>query len=89
MLGVTVLIVGGFLTQYCVDLSVRRALGFDVTLISDGHSTCDESGLSYEKIVLHHNNILTVLKFNEHGISLQSSDSIILSLKPNKPRSTE
>ncbi|QII38295.1 cysteine hydrolase [Rouxiella badensis] len=88
---VTHLIVGGFLTQYCVDLSVRRALalGFDVTLISDGHSTCDESGLSYEQIVSHHNNILTVLKLNGHGISLQSSDSIIISLKPNKPQSTE
>ncbi|WP_281075335.1 cysteine hydrolase family protein [Klebsiella quasivariicola] len=72
------LLVGGFMTQYCVDLSVRRAvtLGFDVTLISDGHSTCDIGGLSYEQIIAHHNNILPVFKLNGHGINLLPSNLI-------------
>ncbi|MCM2448477.1 isochorismatase family protein [Rahnella sp. CG8] len=77
-IAVTHLVVGGFLSQYCVDLSVRRAvaLGFDVTLIGDGHSTCDESGLSFEQIIAHHNNILPVLKLDGHGVTVQSADSI-------------
>ncbi|MEA9392361.1 cysteine hydrolase family protein [Acerihabitans sp. TG2] len=77
-MGVTHLVVGGFMSQYCVDLSVRRAvaLGFDVTLIEDGHSTCDESGLSFEQIIVHHNNILPVLKLDGHGVALQSADSV-------------
>ncbi len=81
-LRITDLIVGGFLTQYCVDLTVRRAvmLGFDVTLISDGHSTCDESGLSCEQIIAHHNKILPVFKMNGHGVTLRSSDTVIASL---------
>lgn len=77
------LLVGGFMTQYCVDLSVRRAVtsGFDVTLISDGHSTCDMGGLSYEQIIAHHNNILPVFKLNGHGITLLPSH--LISLKAN------
>lgn len=76
------ILVGGFLTQYCVDISVRRAvaLGFNVTLISDGHSTCDESGLSYEQIIAHHNNILPVYKLDGHSITVQSTESILKDL---------
>ncbi len=75
---ITHLVVGGFLSQYCVDLSVRRAvaLGFDVTLIEDGHATCDENGLSFEQIIAHHNNILPVLRLDGHGVALQSCDSL-------------
>lgn len=76
---ITDLVVGGFLTQYCIDLSVRRAvmLGFDVTLISDGHSTCDENGLTCEQIVSHHNNILPIFKLNGHGVSVLPCDSVM------------
>ncbi len=89
-LQITNLVVGGFLTQYCVDLTVRRAvmLGFDVTLLSDGHSTCDENGLSCEQIIAHHNNILPVFTLNGHGVALQSSETVIASLALNQPQGT-
>lgn len=73
------LVVGGFLTQYCLDLSIRRAvsLGFNVTLISDGHSTCDESGITFDKIIAHHNNILPVLNIDGRSIEVKTADEIV------------
>ena len=42
-LGTTQLIVTGMQTEFCVDTTCRRALslGFDVTLVSDAHTTKD------------------------------------------------
>lgn len=58
--GATRLVIGGTMTQYCVDTTVRRAvsLGFDVTLVADGHTTGDAGGLLAEQIVMHHNTTL-------------------------------
>lgn len=54
------LIVVGCKTQFCVDTTVRRAasLGYDVTLVSDGHSTTSSRVLSAAKIIAHHNQLL-------------------------------
>lgn len=73
------LVVGGFLTQYCLDLSIRRAvsLGFSVTLISDGHSTCDESGITFDKIIAHHNNILPVLNIDGRSVEVRAAENIV------------
>lgn len=59
-LGVTELTVGGCMSQYCVDTTVRRAvsLGYDVTLVADGHTTGDSGGLTQRDIVAHHNTTL-------------------------------
>jgi hypothetical protein len=44
-------------------------LGYKVTLVKDGHSTCDSPVLSAEKIIEHHSNVLcafaTVLEAGE------------------------
>ncbi len=58
--GVTHLVVGGCMTQFCVDTTVRRAvsLGYDVTLIADGHTTGDSGTLDFADIVAHHNETL-------------------------------
>lgn len=58
--GVTHLVVGGCMTQFCVDTTVRRAvsLGFDVTLVADGHATADSGTLDFADIVAHHNETL-------------------------------
>ncbi|WP_018791300.1 cysteine hydrolase family protein [Salinispora arenicola] len=42
-LGVTSLVVTGVMTELCVDTTCRRAItmGYDVTLVADGHSTVD------------------------------------------------
>lgn len=77
--GVDHLVIGGFLTQYCLDLSIRRAvsLGFSVTLISDGHSTCDESGITFDKIIAHHNNILPVLNIDGRTVEVKAAEEIV------------
>lgn len=58
--GVTRLIVGGLMSQYCVDTTCRRAvsLGFDVTLVADAHTTADSGDLQVEQIIAHHNALL-------------------------------
>jgi nicotinamidase-related amidase len=57
---VTHLIVGGCMTQFCVDTTVRRAvsLGYNVTLVADGHTTADSGTLNFADIVAHHNETL-------------------------------
>ncbi|OWO91916.1 cysteine hydrolase [Rhizobium esperanzae] len=57
---VTHLIVGGCMSQFCVDTTVRRAvsLGYDVTLVADGHTTGDTATLKFSEIVAHHNETL-------------------------------
>lgn len=57
---ITHLVVGGCMSQYCVDTTVRRAvtLGYDVTLVADGHMTADSGSLLFPEIVAHHNETL-------------------------------
>lgn len=59
-LGILHLVVGGCMTQYCVDTTVRRAvsLGYDVTLVADGHTTADSANLAHGDIIAHHNETL-------------------------------
>ncbi|MEJ5898554.1 cysteine hydrolase family protein [Ochrobactrum teleogrylli] len=59
-LAITHLVIGGCQTEYCVDTAVRHAisLGYDVTLIADGHTTGDTASLQFADIVAHHNETL-------------------------------
>jgi len=59
-LGVRKLIVAGIQTEFCVDTTCRRAfsLGYDITLVSDAHSTWDTVVLSADQIIAHHNKTL-------------------------------
>jgi nicotinamidase-related amidase len=54
------LIVGGLQSDFCVDTTCRQAaaLGYDVLLVADAHSTLDHEHLKAEQIVAHHNRIL-------------------------------
>lgn len=47
----------GLATEFCIDTAVRTCLsqGFDVTVISDAHTTADRPHLSAEAIIKHHN----------------------------------
>lgn len=58
--GINRLIVMGAQTEVCVDTTCRRAfgLGFDVTLVSDGHSTWDNATLRADQIIQHTNETL-------------------------------
>jgi nicotinamidase-related amidase len=56
------LVVCGFVTEGCVDTTVRRAasLGFNVELASDAHSTTDGAVLKASQIIDHHNHVLAI-----------------------------
>jgi nicotinamidase-related amidase len=55
--GVNHVAICGYASEFCVDTTVRRAaaLGFAVTLVSDGHTTHDKAHLSAAQITAHHN----------------------------------
>ncbi|MDF0663099.1 MULTISPECIES: cysteine hydrolase family protein [unclassified Rhizobium] len=57
---ITHLVIGGCMSQFCVDTTVRRAvsLGYNVTLVADGHTTGDTATLTFFEIVAHHNETL-------------------------------
>ncbi|KYP81277.1 cysteine hydrolase family protein [Ferroacidibacillus organovorans] len=75
-MGIQRLFVCGFKTEMCVDTTSRRAttLGFDVTLITDAHSTTDNDVLSAQQITDHHNHTLDDFGNDAHWIVTASSD---------------
>ncbi len=56
-LGVTHLLVCGYATEFCVDTTVRRAaaLGYEITLVADAHTTHDKPHAPATAIIAHHN----------------------------------
>lgn len=55
--GVEELFLTGIQSEVCVDTTCRRAfsMGYEVTLVSDAHSTWDSGVLKAEDIIRHHN----------------------------------
>ncbi|MDY0871396.1 cysteine hydrolase family protein [Dongia rigui] len=76
--GITHLVVGGCMTQYCVDTTTRRAvtMGYDVTLISDGHMTGDRGALTYDQIIAHHNMLLDGFDAGPKAVSVKKAAEI-------------
>lgn len=62
-LAVNTLVVGGCMTEFCVDTTCRGAVsrGFDVLLLGDGHSTVD-GVIPASHIIAHHNATLDGLE---------------------------
>jgi nicotinamidase-related amidase len=77
-LGITHLVIAGCMTQYCIDTSVRRAvsLGYDVSLVGDGHMTSDSGGLTFEQIIAHHNQSLDWLDAGSHVVRVKTAAEI-------------
>lgn len=77
--GATHLIIGGCMTQFCVDTTVRRAvsLGYDVTLIADGHTTADSGGLPFSDIIAHHNATLNGFDAGPAVVTVTEAEKIV------------
>ena len=56
------IVICGFVTEGCVDTTIRRAssLGYNLEVVSDGHSTTDSNVLTAEKIINHHNEVFKI-----------------------------
>lgn len=76
--GIRHLVVGGCMTQFCVDTTCRSAVahGFDVTLVADGHTTADMGGLSFEQIIAHHNALLDGFDAGSKAVKVAESVTI-------------
>jgi nicotinamidase-related amidase len=55
------IIICGLQSELCIDTTCRqaKALGYNVILVEDGHSTFDTELLSAEQIWAHHNSVLS------------------------------
>jgi len=75
---VTHLVVGGCMTQYCVDTTCRRAVssGYDVTLLADGHMTADSGDLDFSQIIAHHNALLDGFNAGACAIQVRLSNDV-------------
>lgn len=76
-LGATRLIFTGCATEFCVDTSIRSAasLDYDLTVISDGHTTGERPHLDAESIIRHHNWVWENLILPERQVEVVSSES--------------
>ncbi|ALC87746.1 isochorismatase [Bacillus sp. FJAT-22090] len=54
------LVLVGIQSEICVDTTCRNAysLGYDITLVTDAHSTWDSEELTAQQIINHHNQVL-------------------------------
>ena len=77
------LVVTGMQTEYCVDTTVRRALslGFDVTLVADGHTTRDAL-LPAADVIRHHNSVLSSLAHPDHHVTVVAGRDVRFEEKP-------
>lgn len=77
-LGINHLIITGCMTEYCVDTTTRRAvtMGYDVTLVSDAHTTVDNKLLTAAQIIAHHNALLDGFDAGPHVIKVKPSEEV-------------
>src|SRR5215472_135130 len=63
------LIIVGCKSEVCIDATCRRAvqLGYEVTLVSDAHSTTNTPVLSAPQVIAYHNFLLPMVWSDGHG----------------------
>ncbi|CAG9295877.1 cysteine hydrolase family protein [Celerinatantimonas diazotrophica] len=71
-LGIKQLYVCGYASEFCVDTTVRRAaaLGYDVTLLDDAHTTHDKVHANGDQIREHQNRTLTAI--SSFGVTISA-----------------
>ncbi len=83
--GIKHLVISGCMTEYCVDTTARRAvsMGYDVTLVSDAHTTIDNKLLTAAQIIAHHNSLLEGFDAGSHTIVVRPADKVTFDSKDN------
>ena len=74
---ITRLIICGLQSEFCVDTTTRRALalGYPVTLVSDGHTTLDNGTLKAAQISAHHNETLANIEsFGPRAVAVPAAE---------------
>jgi len=73
------LVVAGGQTEYCVDTTVRRATtcGYDVTLVSDAHTTYDCDTLTAAQIIAFYNETLNGFQTDTSAIIVKPTLEIV------------
>ncbi len=71
--GISKLIIAGLQTEYCIDATCQGAvdLGYDVTVVADGHSTFDMEDMTAPQAIAHYNQ-----KFSTFS-TIQNADDVI------------
>ncbi len=77
--GIDRLIVAGGMTEYCIDTTCRRAvtLGYDVTLVGDGHLSRDNGVLTAAQVIAHHNSVLDGFDAGGHAIKVKPAAEVL------------
>jgi nicotinamidase-related amidase len=78
--GIGRLIITGGMSEYCVDTTCRRAvtMGYDVTLVADGHLTRDTPELTAAQVIGHHNLLLDGFSAGGHSIQVKPAAEVFL-----------
>ena len=73
------IIVCGYATEFCVDSTVRAAaaLGYQIQIVSDGHTTHNKEHASADFIIIHHNETLPNITSFGVEISANQANEII------------
>jgi nicotinamidase-related amidase len=74
---ITRLLICGLQSDFCVDTTTRRALalGYEVVLVADAHSTVDNGVLSAAQITAHHNTTLAnMTSFGKRAVVIPAAD---------------
>jgi nicotinamidase-related amidase len=76
---VSKLVICGMHSEFCIDTSVRRALalGFQVTLVSDGHTSAGNLVLTAPQVIAHHNATLSNISSFGPRVQLQRTDELV------------
>ena len=77
-LGIKHLVITGCKTDRCIDSTCRIIgnLGYDATLVKEGHSTSDNNVLRADQIIAHHNHVLNGFGVRTHGTLVRSVEEI-------------
>ena len=77
--GIKTLYVCGYATEFCIDTSIRRgaAIGYDMVLVADAHTTHDKDHAKAKEIRIHHQKTLERLTSFEGSIQVKTTAELL------------